>query len=129
MAELVGEFPFNSTYSELPLIPQKLAFDVMSISGLAGNLGDRACPYIGSARLEFLLTLPTATGVAVSEVAVLVIAWAAWAVLEIAGKVEHSYLFMRTLGENSGMSRLKTTREGWPDIELGGLRWHPWCFV
>ena len=39
MADLVGKFLFESTYYELLLHPPKLAADVTSLSGLAGNLG------------------------------------------------------------------------------------------
>ena len=42
MAELVGKFLANSTYSESPPFPPKLAADVTSLSGSACNLGDVA---------------------------------------------------------------------------------------
>ena len=45
-----------------------------------------------------------AAGMAVSEVAVLVSAWAAWAALALAGKVGHPALSVWTLVENSGAS-------------------------
>ena len=43
-----------------------------------------------------------ASGVAVLEAAVLMIAWNAWAALVLSGKAYHLVLSVRKLGENSG---------------------------
>ena len=75
-----------------------------SLSELAGNLGYASLPSVDCARFEFLLPLPTASGVAVSGAAVLVSTWHAWAVSALAGKVGYSSQSVSTLGENSGMS-------------------------
>ena len=104
MAYLVGKFLVESTYSESPLIPSKLASNMTSISGLAGNLGDTALTSVGCARFEFILPALTASGVDVSRVSVLVSAWNGWEPLALAGKVCHSYPSVRMLGENSGAS-------------------------
>ena len=40
LAKLVGEFPADSTYSESPLFPPKLAADMASLSGSSDGLGD-----------------------------------------------------------------------------------------
>ena len=40
MAEIMGEFLVDSTYSELPLLPSELVADLTSLSVLAGDLGD-----------------------------------------------------------------------------------------
>ena len=40
MSNFTGEFPVDSTYSESLSLPPKLAANVTSLSGLAGNLGD-----------------------------------------------------------------------------------------
>ena len=42
MDELMGEFTVDSTHAELPSLPPKLADNVISLSGLVGNLGDMA---------------------------------------------------------------------------------------
>ena len=40
MTELVGKFLVNSTYSESPLLPPKMAAYMTSLSGLTGGLAD-----------------------------------------------------------------------------------------
>ena len=72
MADLVGEFLVNSTYSESPLLPPELASDVKSLSGSAVNLGVAAIPYVVSACFGFVLILSMDSGVAVLGVVVLV---------------------------------------------------------
>ena len=49
LAELEGEFLIDSTYSESPFLPPKLAADVTSLSGLAGGLGDAFLPSVSRA--------------------------------------------------------------------------------
>ena len=97
MSELVGEFPVKSTYSELKSLPPELDSDVISQSGLTGILGVAAGPSVGRAQFEFLLLIPIAASVAVSEAVVLVSAWAA---PEIAGKAGHPVPSVMTVGEN-----------------------------
>ena len=104
MSKLVGKFTIDMKYSESPSLPTILAADVASLSGLAGNLGDAARPSFGCSKFEFILPLPTATGVAVSGSSVLVIDWSAWAFSVLAGKAGQSSLYVKTLGKNYGMS-------------------------
>ena len=40
MAELVGQFLVNLTYSEFPLLPPKLSANMTLLSGSADNLSD-----------------------------------------------------------------------------------------
>ena len=42
MFKIMGKFPVDLTYSELPSLAPKLASDVTSLSGSTGNLGDTA---------------------------------------------------------------------------------------
>ena len=61
-------------------------------------------PFVGRARFEFILPLPTAAGVAGSGAAVSVSAGAEWAVSARTGKAGHLSHLRRTLGEKSGAS-------------------------
>ena len=109
MAKIAGKFPVNSIYSEFPSLPPKLASGVTSLSGFTGNMCGMAWPSVGNARFEFILTLPTASGVAVLGAAVSVSAWATWVVSVLSGKAGHSSLSVRTLGDNSWTYGWKTT--------------------
>ena len=104
MDELVGDFTGDLAYYELLSLSPELASNVTSPPGLAGNLGVASGPSIGSERFEFILPLPMAASVAVSEAAVLVSALAAWAAPELASKAGHPALSVRMLGENTGAS-------------------------
>ena len=66
LAELVGEFSGDLTYSELPSISPELAVNVTPLSLLEVILSVEDNPSIGRARFEFVLLLPMADGVAVS---------------------------------------------------------------
>ena len=101
LSEIVGNLLVNSTYSELPSLPPKMAVDVMSLSGSAVGLGDTFGPSVGHAQFQYLLPLLTASGVVVLGAAVLVSAWVAWSVSALAGKAGHYSPFVRTIGENS----------------------------
>ena len=103
MAELMGKFPVDSSYSESPLLPPYLYVDMTSLSGSTSNMGDAAWSSIVCAWFEFLLLNLTAAGVVVAGVMVLVGAWALWEVFEPASKAGYSFMSMRTFGENSGM--------------------------
>ena len=83
MDELMGEFTVDSTHAELPSLPPKLADNVISLSGLVGNLGDMAWTSVGRAQFKFILPLPMAADVAVLRDAVSVSAWDAWHIREL----------------------------------------------
>ena len=102
MADLLGKFTVESTYSEMPSLPPKLSANLTPLSGSESNLGDATLPSIGRARFEFILVLLTAAGVTVSEAEISVSAWSAWAVLALAGKSGHSSPSMRNFCDNSG---------------------------
>ena len=53
LAELVGKFSGDSTYSELLSLSPELASDVTSLSGLVGSLGVAVGQSVGNARFEF----------------------------------------------------------------------------
>ena len=88
----------------MPLLPPKLAADVMELSVFMGDLGDTFLPSVVCTRFKFILPRLTASCVVVSGVAVSMSAWYVWAFLALAGKAGHSYPSVRTLGDNSGTS-------------------------
>ena len=51
LTNIEGVFFVDSTYSESPLLPPKLAVNVTSRSGLADGLEDVFLPIVGQARL------------------------------------------------------------------------------
>ena len=104
MAELVGRFLFDLTYYELPPLPPELAADMISLSGLAGNMGALDVPYVVCVWFEFILLIPMADGVAVSGVAVSVSACSAWLDPALLSKAGHPPSYVRMFGENSRTS-------------------------
>ena len=53
LADLVGEFLVDSTYSESLLLPPKLVVNVASLSGLSGGLGDAFRPSVSCEKIEY----------------------------------------------------------------------------
>ena len=104
LANIIGEFLADSTYSELSPFTPKLASDMMSLSESAGGLGEEILPSVGCPRFEFLLKLPTAVGVAMSGAAVLVRTLAAWEVSARDGKTGRSDPLVRVLVDDAGAS-------------------------
>ena len=89
LAELVGEFLGDSTYSESPSLSPELAANMTASSVLVANMCVAAGPSLGSARFEFLLLIMVAAGVAVSESAFWVSVWDVWEAPALAGKAGH----------------------------------------
>ena len=104
MAKIVGKFPVELEYSELPSLPSELVAGVKLLSGLVGNLGVADGPSNSCAKLEFILPPPMDYGVPVSGAAVMMRTWSVWADPALAVKADHPDPSMRILGENSGAS-------------------------
>ena len=96
LADLVSKFLGDSIYSESSSISPELASDVISLSGLVVNLGVAVGPSVGRARFKFILPLLMTAGMAVSEVAVSVSAWAAWVAPALDCKVGQPDPLVRT---------------------------------
>ena len=75
-----------------------------SPSGLAGNMDAVAGTSIGCERFEFILLLLMAADVAVSEAAVLVIAWYMWEDPVLYGKEGYPTTLARMEVKNAGLS-------------------------
>ena len=65
LANVVGKFSGNSTYSESLSLPPELAVILTPLSGSAGNLGLFVETSVGRARFKFVLLILMATGLAV----------------------------------------------------------------
>ena len=105
LAEIVGKFSGDLTYSELPSLSPELATYIASLSVLTGCLGVSFGPLVGRAWFDFFGRSLIAAGVAVSGAAVSVRPWDVRSAPAPADKSGHIFPLVITGGDNAGSYR------------------------
>ena len=105
LAELVGKFSGDLTYSEFPSLSPELATYISSLSVLTGCLGVAVGPPVGRAWFDFFCRSLIADGVLVSGAAVSVSPWDVRAAPAPDNKAGHLVPLVITGRSNAGSYR------------------------